>query len=163
VVQDKDTTQFQAKIISVILDSKDKAEMIRKLVEDRIRGIFYGNPADFFLKDRARLDFKDFFEKNFKAQIDQYKEVLARRNVVIHNGGAVDRKYLDESNSTTFRIGQIVSISSEYLRRSIALMEGLGSASTAFIVKNTYNQTPQGELLQAWEYFKRECGVKTYF
>jgi hypothetical protein len=41
----------QQKLIDVIFESSDRHEMIHKLVEEKVRGIFYGNPIDLFAKD----------------------------------------------------------------------------------------------------------------
>ena len=46
----EESTQRQNKLINIILDSDKKNQMIEKIVEDKIRSILYGNPADFFYK-----------------------------------------------------------------------------------------------------------------
>jgi hypothetical protein len=146
---------YQIKLFSVILDSTDKEEMIDKVIEEKIRGIFYGNPLDFFHKDKAHLGFNDYFKNNCQNELHQYAEILARRNIIIHNGGSVDRKYLREVENSSFKLGNIITLTSDYLRESIIVMEGLGTIATKLISEKTYNQKASKHILENLESYKR--------
>jgi hypothetical protein len=115
--------------------------------------IFYGNPLDFFQKDKARLEFKDFFKSNYQPQLEQYTEIVARRNIIVHNGGKVDRKYLREVNGATAKLGSVVYLSSDYLRESIVIMEGLGAVATKLILERIYGHKPSAQIQQSCSQF----------
>lgn len=151
---------YQLKLFSVILDSTDKEEMIDKVIEEKIRGIFYGNPLDFFQKDKAHLGFNDYFKNNCRNELHLYAEILARRNIIVHNGGSVDRKYLREVENSSFKLGNIITLSSDYLRESIIIMEGLGTVATQLISERTYNQKASKHILENLKSYKRYIAQK---
>lgn len=126
------------KLIKIIIDSDDKDEMISKIAEEKIRGIFYGKPSDFFTKDKAKIGIDKNFESVYKLAIEEYQEIIARRNIYTHNNGKVDRKYLREVQNTTFTLGQKPLIDKNYLKRSIHLLQGLASIVTMQSLKANY-------------------------
>lgn len=129
----------QTKLMRIILDSTDRTEMIRKIAEEKIRGIFYGNPADFFEKDKARLGFGTYFKDNYKAALEVYKEIIARRNIYTHNSGRVDRKYLKEVRGATFNLDEKLPIIKDYIKESIFLLHGFSSIVVEQVIKKTYS------------------------
>lgn len=145
------------KLIKIIIDSKDKDEILHRIAEERIRSIFYGNPLDVFEKDKADLGFADYFKSNCQKELTQYQEITARRNIVIHNDGRIDRKYARETKTDPTRIGEILDISKEYLSSSIIVIEDLGALSAMLILKNIYNYcSPSKKLAESLEsYAKR--------
>lgn len=136
----------EIKLINLILDSSDREEIIQRLVEEKVRGIFYGNPVDFFIKPKSKLRFKKYFETKCHTQLAQYAEITARRNVVAHNNGRVDRKYLREVETPTFRLDQTVSLSATYLRESIGLLLCLAARATELVLIGHYAATANGKL-----------------
>jgi hypothetical protein len=138
----RDAPERVDKLLDVILGSQDKKEMIDKLVEEKVRGIFYGNASLFFLKDRARLGFGTYFASCHQKTIDMYMEILARRNVLIHNNGRVDRKYLKEIPGCGMRLGNMVPIDREYLRSALHILRGLAANVAFLVVKNVYKIKP---------------------
>jgi len=133
-----ETPEQQSKLLKVIIDSTDKTEIIGRIAEEKIRGIFYGNPADFFEKDKARIGLNNHFKDNYKLALEEYKEVIARRNVLTHNNGKVDRKYLREVKTPTFSLGDKVTIDKTYLKHSIFLLHGLSTVVVEQVIKNNY-------------------------
>ncbi len=119
----------QQKLMEVIFESATREEMISKLVDEKVRGIFYGNPIDLFAKDKASVGFGQHFKDNCGPLLEKLKEITARRNVIIHNEGRIDRKYLAEVPGSALRIGQKVSIDREYLNHSLFLMKRLEPVS----------------------------------
>lgn len=112
--------------------------MISKIAEEKIRGIFYGKPTDFFTKDKARIGIDKNINTYFKSAIEHYQEILARRNAFTHNGGKVDRKYLREVKSSTFKIGDRPRVDKTYLKQSIQVLHGLSSVATKQALEANY-------------------------
>jgi hypothetical protein len=136
----------ETKLINLILDSADRDEIIERIIEERIRAIFYGNPIDFFIKPRTKLRFQKYFETKCQAQLAQFTEIVARRNVIAHNDGRVDRKYLREVATPAFRLGQAISLPSAYLKESISLLGYLAARATELVLIGHYRETPKGKL-----------------
>lgn len=128
----------QSKLLKIIINSNDKTEIIGRIAEEKIRGIFYGNPADFFEKDKAKIGLNNYFKDNYKLALDEYKEIIARRNVLTHNSGKVDRKYLREVRNPTYSLGEKVGIDKLYLKNSIFLLHGLSTLVVEQVIKNNY-------------------------
>lgn len=142
-VNSKDTVEAigqQIKLMQIIFDSQDKNEMFDKIIEEKLRGIFYGNPIDFFEKDKAKLGFENTFKEMYPKAMMKYAEVLNRRNINIHNEGKVDRKYIRETKSS-LKLGSKPPIEKEYLRSSIMLMLGLSSTSTKIVLEKILTST----------------------
>lgn len=134
------------KLLNVIVDCSSRDEIIEQVVEEKVRGIFYGNPVDFFKKGKGKMEFGDYFKVKCDKQLEQYAEITARRNVIAHNNGRVDRKYLREVKGSTFKLGQAVPIKSSYLKESISLLVYLAARATELILKNHYKSVAQGRL-----------------
>jgi len=134
-----------SKLIKLILESSDKEEIIDKLVEEKIRGIFYGNPLDVFEKDKAKLEFGTYFKENHKNDLKKLKSIIAIRNIIAHNNGIIDRKYIRESDNNA-KLGNKVKISREFLKETIYIISNLTTHATRLILENIYNTTPQGNL-----------------
>lgn len=138
----------EVKLINLILDSKDKNEILERIIEEKIRGIFYGSPVDFFLKPKTKLRFQKHFETKCQAQLEQYAEITARRNVIAHNNGRIDRKYLREVKTPAFTLNQAVSITADYLRESILLLLCLAARATELVLIGHYSTTAKGRLAE---------------
>lgn len=140
-----DSGEGYSKLLRFIINSETREEIVHKLVEEKIRSLFYGKPIDFFLKDKAKLEFGQHFN-NFSAQLEDYSELVARRNIIIHNNSKVDRKYLREVKGSSFKVGQKIKITSEYVWKSILLLCGLSAEATALPIRNIYKQEPRGSI-----------------
>lgn len=138
----------EVKLINLILDSADKSEILERIIEEKIRGIFYGNPVDFFTKPKTKLRFQNYFETKCQFQLAQYAEITARRNVVAHNSGRVDRKYLREVTASTFKLNQVVTLPPAYLQDSIVLLLCLAARATELVLIGHYSSTPKGRLAE---------------
>jgi hypothetical protein len=140
------TEREELKLINLILESADKSEIIERIIEEKVRGIFYGNPVDFFIKPKTKLRFKKYFETKCSVQLSQFAEIVARRNVIAHNSGRVDRKYLREVATPAFRLNQVVTLSSTYLKDSIALLVFLAARATELVLIGHYSGIAKGKL-----------------
>lgn len=135
-----DAPASELKLTQLIVNSADKDEMIEALIEEKIRGIFYGKPTDFFTKDKAKIGFGNFFKSNFEEAITEFNEITARRNVFIHNNGKVDSKYIREVDDSQYTKGQKPKIDKAYLKHSIIVLRGLAALSTKLVFQNIYSQ-----------------------
>lgn len=134
-----DSIDNQEKIMQIVISSKNREEIIDRLIEEKVRGIFYGNIADIFLKDKAKLQLEDTFNNPDGIEIiNKMLEIFARRNINIHNGGKVDRKYLREVKSTTAKLNSILKIDQQYLRDSINILTQIATIFTNAVLKNIY-------------------------
>ena len=113
------------KLTKLIYDKNSIVEILESIIEEKNRKIFYGNPVDIFLKDPCKFGYKKYFEDNYLQIIKYFKQIIATRNIIIHNNSRVDSKYLKETKSTTYKNKEIVIISSEFLRESILILNGL--------------------------------------
>lgn len=143
------------KLIEVVVKSEDREEILSRIVEERIRGIFYGNPLNFFTKDRAKLELGDYFRSRYALALTELMETFARRNILVHSGGRVDRKYIREVNASEYLIGQKVHVATPYLRKSLALFDGFGAAAAGLVLQNIYKQKARGPLAKSWRAFER--------
>lgn len=132
----------ELKLMNVILDSFDKEEMLAKITEEKIRSLFYGNPLDFFKKDTAKLGLKKFFSSNHQSTLDKFTEIIARRNIYVHNDGRVDRKYHREVKNSTYSLGNKAIISDTYLRESLMILKGLGVLVANLSIRENYHIEP---------------------
>jgi len=138
----------ETKIINLIVESADRGEIIERLVEEKVRGIFYGNPVDFFTRPKTKLRFQKYFETKCENQLALYAEITARRNVVAHNNGRVDRKYMREVKNSGFKLDQTVSLSDAYLKESIALLLCLAARATELVLIGHYSSKANGKLFE---------------
>lgn len=131
----------QYKLLDIILSKDSKEEIVASLIEEKIRGVFYENPLNYFTKDKKiKLGFGDHFINNHSINLQYFKEITARRNLYAHNNGRVDSKYIREVSSPMYSIGKKAIIDKEYLRHSIIILRGLSSVAAGLINKNTFNQ-----------------------
>lgn len=153
-----DSPEHRKKILEVVVKSNDRDEILEKIIEEKVRSLFYKKLSDIFIKDKSKLDFGDFFSKNEKA-IFLLEEIMARRNIIVHNGGKVDRKYLREVKKPEFNLNQSVQILPEYLQTSIVLLESLGAVVSFLILRNVYKRDADSmskKMQQSYTFFERK-------
>jgi hypothetical protein len=152
---DKDSAEREDKLISTILSSKSREEIIEKLAEEKIRRLFYGNPLDFFRTEKASLGFKNKYTSSFPTALDCLAEIIARRNIFIHNGRRVDQKYLREVKSTTLQRDAAAMTSPGYLRLAIDLMSGFGASVTHHVISTHFHLNVTGSVAKHSKRFGR--------
>lgn len=146
------------KLINMVIDSINREEIISKIIEEKIRSIFYGNPVDFFEKDKARLEFGDYFKNEIPNLLKEYSEIIARRNLIIHNAGRVDRKYLREIKNSGFKLGNKIDLTFEYLKRMMCVLEWLASAASVKTIENIYKASPRGGVADSFKSLNLKYG-----
>ncbi len=90
--------------------------LIHSLIDDELYGFSkrsFKQQAD-YLKNHFDIDL-------FKSNVDVVRidELKATRNLIIHNKGLVDQRYLDTVSKSSFELNDIRTIDSEYLASSI--------------------------------------------
>ncbi len=145
----------ETKLLEIVVGSADKWEMLDKIIEERVRSLFYGAPTDFFLKDKAKLGFGDHFATSCQMSVDRFAEVTARRNLLIHNDGRVDRKYLREVPGTNLTLGQKVIVDEAYLQKACLDLRGLCATAGMLVCERVYkNKVAAGKMLERHNTFK---------
>jgi len=135
-----DDPKRRQKVISWILESATINEILQKIIEEKVRGIFYGNPIDLFKKDKAHLGFGKHFENNHQNALELFREITARRNVIVHNQGRIDRKYLLEVPACKLAIDTPLLVDAAYLETSIYTFKELAAASAERVIISSYSQ-----------------------
>ena len=151
-----EVTEQREKLLRLIIKSADKEEMINKIAEEKIRSIFYGNPVDFFSKDKAKIGIGTFIKDNYKKALEEYSEIIARRNIFIHNEGKVDNKYIKEVNNTTLQPGGRPKIDKEYIRNTIKILRSLSLIATNLALTNSYSAKVKSKFQYYIDQFDKE-------
>lgn len=108
--------------------STTSEEAIQRFVEEKLRGIFYGDPVKIFRANKLRLDPTLAIKATCASELVFYQEMVGRRNVLIHNLGRIDHKYLRENPSPQYALGDRVYIDEEYLMNAFSSMNILAKA-----------------------------------
>ena len=141
-----ESSDRKSKLLNTIIHSENKEEIIDKLIEEKSRSIFYGNIVDFFIKDRAKLEFRDHFKVELSDPIKKnLAEILARRNIIVHNNGRIDRKYIRETNSSE-PLGKKIKIDEQYLKYSIITLQGIAAHAGGQVIKSIYKKPILGKI-----------------
>lgn len=136
----EESSKERAKLLSVIINSTNRREIIDTIIEEKIRSIFYGNPIDFFKKDKANIGFRNYYKDNHHNSMNKLAEIIARRNIYVHNQGKVDNKYLKEVENPQFSIGRVAKLDHDYIRESIYILRGISATSTKLVIENTFGK-----------------------
>ncbi len=145
---DEEISGKYGKVISLIIESTDRYEMLQKLAEEKVRGIFYGNPLSLFTADKAQLGFGNYFKENHQGALQVFRESTARRNIIIHNQAMIDRKYISESGATDLKLGQKVQIEETYLRPCVLALKELAAAAANCVATSVYKEPLHGKAIQ---------------
>lgn len=111
-----------------IKKSASRDEAIQRFVEEKIRGIFYGDPVGIFRSDKLRLDPKLAIQTKCDSELVIYQELVGRRNVLVHNLGKIDHKYVRENPTTSFSPEDRVAIDRTYLQTAFRCMNVIAKA-----------------------------------
>lgn len=150
------------KLFSLVLKKESKEDILDSIIEEKVRSIFYGNPVDIFEKDKCKLELGTIFKDKYADAMKYYTEIVGRRNVLIHNSGIVDNKFLKENPNFEQKKGHKIIISEDYLRGSISLLIGIAAILTQCVIENIYSGNVQGKLGSAVASFDRCIQNKWY-
>jgi hypothetical protein len=115
-----------------ILAKPDKDAIVDALVDKELRDIFYDRPANWFdyLRRHAGID------RPTEQDADQFAEVKATRDVLVHGGGVINAYYLDKAGALARgQAGHPLNVPEPYHRDSWTLIDrmvrGIGDALAA--------------------------------
>lgn len=114
-----------------IIDLGSIEEAKRYIVEKEVEKIMKENPNDWvkYLKEKVKLKL-DSYDKNVK----YFNEIMARRNLIVHNDGIVNNYYLNRvgvDNIYNVGIGDVLKVDSEYIIKAFDIFEEI-AISTLF-------------------------------
>jgi len=78
--------------LDIILDAKSKEQLLARLINKQMQGIFYGAPHRYFEYIEAVLNI------NLSAELKKhFVEIKATRDVIVHNNGIANETYLEKT------------------------------------------------------------------
>lgn len=108
----KSAKQFTAE---AVLNLGGRKQIVRYLVEKEIEELLY----------KSFPDIVNYFNRKFNinlsdsgVSVERIVEIMATRNIHVHNGGIVNRRYLEAVKESKLKVGAYKSITSGYLRIS---------------------------------------------
>jgi len=95
-------------------------ELVKSLIEDEIYGFSRRSFKQQmqFLKDAFAIDMGAS-----GANMESIDELIETRNIIIHNKGFVDQRYLDRIKDSPFQVADLRPIDENYLESSIKGIE----------------------------------------
>ena len=133
----KEDLQNHPKIMSLdtkmvsykILEMSNNIEDVREyLIENEVASMMYKSLADWM----------DYFKKNIKLHLKyvisilpELTEIIARRNIIVHNNSIVNNIYLNlvsEEYRKNINYGDILTVDKEYILKAINMIESTGMA-----------------------------------
>lgn len=107
--------------IEEVIDALDKDEIIEKIIRKNIITIFYASPQ------RQ----KDYFEKVLGVKIDDcywddWFEIKATRDIIVHNSGIVNELYIEKSKANAkWKLGETVIINENLFGETVANLKSI--------------------------------------
>jgi len=115
----KSAKQFTAE---TVLDLGGRKQIVRYLAEKEIEELLY----------KSFPDIVNYFNRKFNinlsdsgVSVERIVEIMATRNIHVHNGGIVNRRYLESVKESKLKVGAYKSITSGYLKISFDLIIAL--------------------------------------
>jgi hypothetical protein len=99
------TEKENHKVTEILIKSDTKEDALEKIVEEKLRSIFYGNPINAFIKyqkngthkdGKLRLGLNRPLHSHCARDLKLYAEMVGRRNAIVHNAGIIGGKYFRE-------------------------------------------------------------------
>lgn len=91
----------------------------------------------------------DYYREKFKleiaamAEIEQLIEIHARRNLLVHNGGIINRRYLEAVPDTSGVVGQQLRISEEYWAETVEALSNVARHASEHLVRKYGPKLPR--------------------
>lgn len=105
--------------LPTILQASSLDSLIEELIETRLVSISYASPRDYltFLKEVTGVD-------TGEALFDQYIEIKATRDILVHNSGKVNALYLSKAGKLArAKQSMLLPVTSAYFDQSIATLK----------------------------------------
>jgi hypothetical protein len=107
--------------LDVILEAENKDQLLSRLINKQMQGIFYGAPTRYFEYIEAVLSIKlpDDLKK-------QFVEIKATRDVIVHNSGRANETYLSKAAELArAKNNEKLPVNSEYFSSAISRLKKL--------------------------------------
>jgi hypothetical protein len=121
---DKLKSQDKKVDLDLILDSSDLNNLVFKIVERQIHAVFFDGPDKYF----------QYIENTLSIQIpkaskEQYAEIKATRDLIVHNEGVINATYIRKAGKLARgRMGDMIPVDEMYFDPAIRAMKKLVNA-----------------------------------
>jgi hypothetical protein len=122
--------------VSEIIDLDTMDEVVEKIIQKELMGVFYASPEKQFEYLEKILGIP--IDEKTSELIDKWKEYKAARDIIIHSSGVVNQLYIKKSGEySKWEVGDTISVSLEYLNGFVAESKSLiGKICSAIQKKN---------------------------
>ncbi len=121
-------------------------QLLMRLVRQQVTDLSYG-PI------QAKLRFvSDTLGINLRVgpvPVAELDELYATRNLLVHNGGIVNRKYLSVVRSSSLRVGEPRPVEDDYVREAISAIQRTGEFLYAALLERYAGETPGARFAEA--------------
>ncbi len=140
--------------LELLLESDSKQEAIEKYIEQKLIAIFYGDPSHVFVKYGKKGDVKDgalkletgnYLNNKCHDELKLYVEMTKRRNVIVHNAGIINSRYINEvpvNYPNKLQLDHKVKVDRGYLFQNI---KSLYLLARFYTIKATHTAYKTGE------------------
>jgi hypothetical protein len=137
----------QTLTIEYVLQFPTKEELITDLIETKVNSLSYKGFADLVTWFKERGIPLSVNEESMPKIV----ELIATRNIIVHNRGRVDSKYFRGNPSTIYPTGSIRTLDVDYFFEAIGLLNSLVAMTDPKIVKKFSLATLSFEQIQKVE------------
>ena len=107
--------------IEDVIDASDKDEIVEKIIRKNIITVFYASPQKQ----------KDYFEKVLGVKIDEHYwdewfEIKATRDIIVHNAGVINEVYMEKSKANAkWKLGDTINIDENLFGETVANLKSI--------------------------------------
>ncbi len=123
---------------SLILNTKNKDELIQRIIAKYIDSIFYSSPAKYFetIQKMLAITFPDKIK-------EQFSEIKATRDLLVHNSGIINSLYLTKSSKLARGAeGETVLLNNNYFDNSLRCMKKIITSTYLQLLEKYGDNTP---------------------
>jgi len=107
--------------LDMVLAAKSKKQLVSRLIDKQLQGIFYGAPSRYFEYIETILNVG--LPSDLK---DQFAEIKATRDVIVHNSGRVNEIYLQKAGQLARAANrEQLPVTTDYFTSTIACLKKL--------------------------------------
>lgn len=123
---------------SLVLESEDIDKLIQKVIFNQIYSIFHSSPIKYFEA------LKKIFAINFSVKLKQeFSEVKATRDLLVHNSGVINSLYLKKSGKLARgKEGEIIPLNESYFNNGLRCMKKVVTTTYSQLLKKYGNRNP---------------------
>ena len=107
----------------IMMECNDLEAIKERLVENEVMEMMYKSHDEWmkFFTDKVKIDIPVI-----KINGNELKEIIARRNLLVHNNGCVNSIYLSITGKKDVQLGDVLTVGKVYLNNAIDLIEASG-------------------------------------